>query len=160
PIEIAHRLLRERSEFLQILKLEPESAHRILETITASYVRFCLACLKAGADGIFFATKWANSEWLSWNEYEEFGKQYEWQILETLNERNALIILHVCGANTYLERMLDYPVDIFSYDFFAKGSLPPQTVIEESGKFAMGGIDPELMISNPNQAASRCRQFL
>jgi hypothetical protein len=41
-----------------------------------------------------------------------------------------------------LSNMLDYPVDIFSYDFLADGVPSPELVAQSTGKFVMGGIVP------------------
>lgn len=159
PIEIAHRLMTGREAFSALLERSPESVHRLLQTITATFRDFCLQCLDTGADGIFFATKWANTDLLTWEQYEQFGRQYEMEILNPLKERNALIILHVCGERTYLDRMLNYPADIFSYDFFVDGALPSSDVIERTGKFVLGGIDPARLVSTPNSVVQDCGRF-
>lgn len=159
PIEIAHRLMQGRPSLLRFLKSQPAALHGLLQTIADVYEMFCLECLNAGADGIFFATKWATSDQMSWQEYEEFGKRYEVRILNRLAERDALLILHVCGQRTFLDRMLDYPVDIFSYDFLADGAPSPEMVAETTGKFVMGGIDPELLERDVHRAVEVARAY-
>src|SRR5262245_11256574 len=62
PIEIAHRLMEGRPVLRQFLHAFPDRVHDLLATITQVFSEFCLACLNAGADGIFFATKWATSD--------------------------------------------------------------------------------------------------
>jgi len=142
PIEIAHRLMKGRESLTQLRKESPAVLHGLLETILETFREFCQACLQAGADGIFFATKWATTDQMTWQEYEEFGKRYELPLLHDFREMDALTILHVCGERTYLDRMLDYPVDIFSYDFHAEGVPAPEAVIASTGAFVLGGIDP------------------
>ncbi len=148
PIEIAHRLMSGRESLVQLRKESPGELHSLLEIILKTFRAFCQACLQAGADGIFFATKWATTDQMTWQEYEEFGKKYELPLLRDLRENNALTILHVCGERTYLDQMLDYPVDIFSYDFHAEGAPAPETVIARSGAFVLGGINPLQMRSD------------
>jgi len=157
PIEIAHRLMTGREAFSALLRHSPEAAHRLLAKITETFKEFCLECLTAGADGVFFATKWATRDLLTWEQYEEFGRSYEMEILPVLQNRDALIILHVCGERTYLDRMLNYPADIFSYDFFADGALPPSQVAEQTGKFVLGGIDPLRIVSNSDSVVEDFR---
>ena len=156
PIEIAHRLMEGREQLQRLRKDFPESVHSLLQRIGSVFRKFCLACLDAGADGIFFATKWATSDSLTWQEYEDFGKRYEMPILEAMQERDVLVILHVCGPRTYLEKMLDYPVDIFSYDFYAEGALRPEEVMRKTGKFVLGGIDPLKLVSDPETILQDC----
>jgi uroporphyrinogen decarboxylase len=160
PIEIAHRLMSSRETFDGLRKGSPKEAHNLLKTIQETFLEFALRCLDAGADGIFFATKWATSDWMGWNDYEEFGKKYEWLILNALQDRNALMILHVCGERSYLGQMLDYPADIFSYDFFADGALSPAQVAEQTGKFVLGGIDPLRLVSDPESVVEDCKRLV
>jgi uroporphyrinogen decarboxylase len=159
PIEIAHRLMESREQLLQIRKRDPEALHRLLKTITQVFQKFCVAALEAGADGIFFATKWANQDLMSWADYEEFGKQYDLRILHPLFERNALLILHVCGPRTYLQKMLDYPALILSYDFFAEDVPDPVQLVQSSGKFVLGGVDQDRLKSDLEGVVQRCIQY-
>lgn len=159
PIEVAHRLLTGREALSSMWRRSPKAVHILLNRITKTFTQFCLKALDAGANGIFLATKWANKDLLTWEEYTELGTTYEMQMLNALNRRGAMIVLHVCGEHTYLENMLDYQVDAFSYDFFAKGALDPQNVIERSGKQVIGGIDPELLGKDPKSTADKCKKY-
>ena len=159
PIEIAHRFFTNREAFTAMRKSSPEVVHQLLEQITKTFNQFCLECINAGADGIFFATKWATKDQMSWDEYREFGKRYEMPILNALREKQAIIVLHVCGARTYLREMLDYPVDAFSYDFFADEALDPASIMQQTSANVIGGVDPELLRSNPGAAANQCNQY-
>ncbi len=160
PIEVAHRMMNGRPFLLRLRHNHADRLHKLLEMISAMYTRYAGECLDAGADGIFFATKWASSELLSWAEYEEFGKNYEAPILETLREKKALIVLHVCGERTHLRNMLDYPVDAFSYDFFAQGAPDPRSVTDGSGgKLVIGGIDPDLLEKDVDGVLQQCAGF-
>jgi uroporphyrinogen decarboxylase len=159
PIEIAHRLMEGRPELLRFLRSHPYEVHDLLRSIANVFAKFCAECMEAGADGIFFATKWATSDQLSWQEYEEFGKSYELNILNKLAELDGLLILHVCGQRTFLQQMLDYPVDIFSYDFLAEGAPAPAMVAETTGKFVMGGIDPDLLERDVHRALEVARSY-
>jgi uroporphyrinogen decarboxylase len=160
PPEIAHRLMSGREAFSVFLKEDAEAVHGLLKTITDVFEQFCLACLEAGASGIFFATKWANSDSMTREEYERFERPYDLQILNRLAARNALIVLHVCGPNTYLSEMLDYPSDILSYDFFAPGNPDAVELIRNSEKFVMGGVDPQRLKTDLNSVVKDCERFL
>jgi uroporphyrinogen decarboxylase len=141
PIEIAHRLMSGRDAFASLRKNNPEATHKLLSQIADVFRQFCNHCIDAGADGIFFATKWATSDRMTWEEYVEFGKNYEIPIICALRLHKASIILHVCGENTYLHRMLDYDVDVFSYDFFAPGVPDATELLTISEKYILGGVD-------------------
>lgn len=159
PIEIAHRFFTGREALTAMRKKSPGVIHQLLERVTNTFSEFCLASLNAGADGIFFATKWASTDLMSWNEYQEFGKRYELPILSALKQKGAMIVLHVCGARTYLSQMLDYPVDAFSYDFYADEALDPASVMKSTNAQIIGGIDPELLKKDPKSAAQQCGKY-
>lgn len=159
PIEIAHRLMQSREDLLRIREKNPRALHQLLNTIMEVYQEFTLAALEAGADGIFFATKWANEDLMSWPDYEEFGKRYELPIVESLAQKDALLILHVCGPRTYLQKMLDYPVQIISYDFLAAGVPDPAQIAQTTGKFVMGGVDQDHLRSDFSEVVQRSLQY-
>src|SRR5438270_6340876 len=49
--------------------------------------------MAAGVDGIFFATQMATTDLLTREEYEEFGRPYDLQVLEAAT--TGLIFLHI-----------------------------------------------------------------
>lgn len=159
PIEIAHRLMRGRDSLTELRKESPKILHDLLGSITRVFSLFANACLDAGADGIFFATKWATRDRMSWAEYEDFGRKYEMEILDVLNARQALIVLHVCGDHTYLPEMRDYPATIFSYDFLAGGAPEPADLWKSTGKRVLGGIDPQKLRTDPQAVIADCRRW-
>jgi uroporphyrinogen decarboxylase len=137
----------------------PKAVHILLNRITKTFTQFCLKALDAGANGIFFATKWATKDLLTWEEYTELGAAYEMQMLNALNHRGAIVVLHVCGERTYLENMLDYQVDAISYDFFSDAAVDPESVVSRTGKQVIGGIDPELLGKDPKATADKCKKY-
>ena len=160
PPEIAHRLMTGREAFTDFMHRDPERVHGLLKIIADVFEQFCLACLDAGASGIFFATKWANSDSMTREEYQRFERPYDLQILNRLEARKALIVLHVCGPNTYLGDMLDDPSDLISYDFFVKGNPDPSELLASSGKFVMGGIDPQRLKTDLDSVVADCKRFV
>jgi len=52
-----------------------------LEAIAETTRRFVTECLAAGADGIFFATQMARPGLTTPEEYEEFGRPYDLEVL-------------------------------------------------------------------------------
>ena len=159
PIEIAHRLMSGRESLDALRKSAPDAVQSLLERIQKTFLDFALRSLDAGADGIFFATKWATSDWMTWSAYEQFGRTHELPILSALQDREALIVLHVCGERTFLDKMLNYPADIFSYDFFAEGVPSPEEVVQRTDKFVLGGVDPARLASEPDSVLQDCKRL-
>jgi uroporphyrinogen decarboxylase len=69
-------------------------------------------CIDIGIDGIFFATKCANPEAMTSEEYNRFGRPYDLRVLEA-SRPLWFNILHVHGLNTY--DLFDYPVTAYNY---------------------------------------------
>ena len=81
---------------------------------------------------------------MTWNEYEEFGCPLRIPDSECTKRTERVIdFARLRREHTYLDRMLNYPADIFSYDFFADGDcLHRLQFARQTGKFILGGVDP------------------
>ena len=96
------------------LRQYPEQFTAGLEIITESTSRFIEECLKTGVDGLFFAVQYASYDLLSVEEFISFGKKYDSQLFELMNEF-WLNMLHIHGKNIMFEDVSDYPVQIFNW---------------------------------------------
>lgn len=92
----------------------PEELHAGLKTITETTQRFIEACKPTGIDGIFYAVQHAQYGILSGNEYEEFGRPYDLQILEATRDL-WLNMLHLHGEEIMFDSLADYPVQIINW---------------------------------------------
>jgi uroporphyrinogen decarboxylase len=86
-----------------------------LEIITAVTIAFALACARAGAAGIFFATQGASSQVLSEAEYREFGVPYDVRVLEAVRAEGKLNLIHLHGEDVYWDVAATYPVDMINW---------------------------------------------
>ncbi len=99
---------------LRYLREDPDDLHRGLEIITDVTARFASETLASGADGIFFATAAATTEYLSVEGYEEFGRPYDLRVLEAA-AGGQLRILHIHGMGIMFDQLTDYPVDAINW---------------------------------------------
>ena len=103
------------SELLLVhLRQAPEAVHAGLRTIAASTQRFIDAVVEIGVSGIFFAVQHAQSSLLSKEEYLEFGKPYDLQVLKS-SEKLWLNMLHLHGEHVLFDLVADYPVDVINW---------------------------------------------
>lgn len=158
PISIAARLVGgssgQRSDILlDYLHNYPEVMHDALQVITETYRGFVSAVLERGVDGIFFATTdWASYDLLTWDEYAEFGSQYDMQMLEVMQD--SVIVFHVCNQNNMLFDLADYPVDVFSWAPSDTGNPSLEEAKHKlAGKALMGGISNTALAQDSPQAA-------
>jgi uroporphyrinogen decarboxylase len=113
PLTLAFKLAGEG--LLQHLRRHPADLRVGLETITETTACFARAALAAGADGLFFATQLASHCWLTPAEYEEFGQQYDLEVLEAVEGQSAITILHLHGCKVFFDLVNRYPVQAVSW---------------------------------------------
>ncbi|MFQ5839576.1 MAG: uroporphyrinogen decarboxylase family protein [Candidatus Methylomirabilales bacterium] len=97
--------------FRRDLRAEPERIRRVLAVVTATMTRYALESLKAGADGIFFATQVAVPDLVSADAHREFAEPYDRSLLDTVRGAGGMTILHAHGLSIFFEVLATYPVD-------------------------------------------------
>ena len=143
PLSIAGDLVGTADQLLQDLRDHPDLVHQALEEIAGTFTRYAQACIEAGADGVFLATtEWASYDLLSVEQYRQFGRPYDLQVLAGAR-KGTFNILHVCGSRNMLEALLDYPVHAFNWAATNPTNPSLKEVMERSEKAVIGGIDQE-----------------
>lgn len=102
------------NQLLVHLRRYPDALCEGLEIITESTLRFIDSIRTVGIAGIFYAVQHASYSLLSAEEYERFGRKYDLQILEAVNEL-WLNVLHLHGNDIMFDRFLDYPVQVINW---------------------------------------------
>lgn len=98
PLTVARNLAGE-DLLLSHLRENPKELSRGLAIIADTYGRFVQECLRSGADGVFFATQCASHDFVSEDEYEQFGLAYDRHVLGAAGDAGRLVILHIHGHN-------------------------------------------------------------
>lgn len=102
------------TELLTHLRRYPDALHVGLKIIAESTMRYIQALYETGIDGIFYAVQHAQYALLSEQEYLEFGKAYDLQILEPAGNF-WLKMLHLHGKDVMFDLAVDYPVNIINW---------------------------------------------
>jgi uroporphyrinogen decarboxylase len=113
PLTTARKLAGER--IFGDLRQNPDLFKQGLEIITDVTIRFAQQSLKAGADGLFFATQLASSSLLTRAEYQEFGEIYDLRILQAVRAQAEILALHMHGEDIFFDLAERYPVDIVNW---------------------------------------------
>ncbi len=113
PLAQAKHLAR-KEDLLVHLRHYPEALHEGLKIITETTVRFIEAAKKTGIAGVFYAVQHAQYELLSVEEYNNFGRAYDLQVLEPA-ESLWLNMLHLHGVDVMFDQFLDYPLQIINW---------------------------------------------
>lgn len=109
PLNSAHNLAGER--MFADLRERPDVLHRALRALTETTARFAVESLRAGADSIFFATQMATRQYLTEEEFREFGEPYDLQVLDAMRAAKPdFILLHIHGMDIYFDLLARWPV--------------------------------------------------
>jgi uroporphyrinogen decarboxylase len=142
---------------------DPDGLRVALETITQTFIAYALACLEAGASGIFFATTgWAARGALSEEEYRRFGREYDLRVLDAVKDRGRLNVLHNCGEGIYFDLLADYPVHAISWAATLPGNPTLAEGLTRTDKAVMGGVSEKTTLPDgaPEDVAAEVRQAL
>lgn len=96
------------------LRQNPDLVWRGLETILETTRRFVRALRSLGVDGIFYAVQHAQASLLTKDEFQEFSRPFDLQVLEAARPL-WLNLLHLHGDNVYFNQVADYPVQIINW---------------------------------------------
>lgn len=142
PLSVLGDLVPDNETLVRLIGEAPEAVTAALSNITETLSNLATEFLNAGADGLFFATtEWASSDLLSWEQYEKFGRSYDFRVLQTIADQATFTVLHVCASNNYLAKFADYPVDVVSWDATDPTNLALREGWEILHQPVLGGID-------------------
>lgn len=116
-----------------------EEVHYALKVIAQTTCDLVRAVMELEADGIFFAAQSGTYDYMTAEEYQEFGVPYDLEVLQAA-EKGWMNTVHVHGSNIMFELLKDYPAQAFNWH--AWETLP--TVDEAAvmtGKCLMGGLN-------------------
>lgn len=161
PLTTAAKLAG-RDRLIAMLRSDPGAVCAGLETITRSEVAFVLACMEAGADGVFFATQFAGADALAGvsggpgpEAYRTFGVPYDLRVLEPLADRKHISMLHMHGETVLFGLFAEYPLPLFNWhDRRTFPDLEEGIRLRPLGA-AAGGLDERgvLLEGTPDQVA-------
>ena len=127
-------------EAMPVLMAEyPEALLEALEVVNQNLIRYSLASLERGSAGIFLSVP-ASAEFLTLEQYEKFMRPFDLEFLRAIAGKGDGHILHAHGEKLFLDRLLDYPVQVLSW-----ADLNGGPVISEARNRTpltlMGGMD-------------------
>ncbi|MGE5253261.1 MAG: uroporphyrinogen decarboxylase family protein [Planctomycetaceae bacterium] len=123
----------------RLMAEHPEELLAALKVVNSNLIQYSLASIDRGAAGIFLSVP-ATAETLKAQEYEKFMRPFDVDLLKSLQGKGECHILHAHGEKLYLDRMLDYRVQVLSWADLNGGP----TIAEARRKTPltlMGGVD-------------------
>lgn len=114
PFYVARRTAKD--VIFTLLRSHPEEFKRGLEVIAESLRSYVRAVLEIGAAGIFLAVNGATTDFFTREEFREFVKPYSLHVLEAAQAKGVLNILHVHGDRILFDEILNFPVQVLSWE--------------------------------------------
>ncbi len=154
PMALAAELAGGPQDLAGLVAEDATMVHVGLRTITDTFAEFAARAVDAGADGIFLATTHVATETnFTREQYEEFGRPYDLEILEAV-EHAPLNLLHVCRERSMVRDLVDYPVAMINWDT-AADSNPDLAGLAPAApdKALVGGLDRGLFNAASNRDA-------
>lgn len=143
PLATLSRMAGSTKFIQRMIREQPKAVHKALEAVTTTLARYSEACVKAGADGIFFATvEWGSADTISWTNYRQFARPYDLRVLEAV-ESAPFNILHVCRSRNHLLKLLDYSVAALNWATQDRSNPSPAEVLAKTDKAVIGGVSHE-----------------
>ncbi|NLF02304.1 MAG: hypothetical protein GX601_15135 [Anaerolineales bacterium] len=91
------------------LKADPEAVSHGLGAIADSLAEFGLACVEAGAAGIYYSAQGGEEDRFTEAEFVQYIKPHDLNVLGKLMARGEFHLLHVCRDRVRLWMFADYP---------------------------------------------------
>jgi uroporphyrinogen decarboxylase len=100
---------------IQHMRTAPDKFKEGLDIITHNTIRFLDALRKTEMAGIFYAIQHASYTKLTQAEYEEFGRPFDLQILNALDQSWWFNMMHLHGPLPMFDLVTDYPVQAINW---------------------------------------------
>jgi uroporphyrinogen decarboxylase len=123
----------------RLMAEHPEELLVALKVVNSNLIQYSLASIDRGAAGIFLSVP-ATAETLKAEEYEKFMRPFDVDLLKFLQGKGECHILHAHGGKLYLDRMLDYHVQVLSWADLNGGPTIAE-VRKKTPLTLMAGID-------------------
>ena len=91
------------------LKADPEAVSQGLGAIADSLAGFAVACIGAGASGIYYSAQGGEVDRFSEQQFVSYLKPHDLTVLNALKGHGEFNLLHICGDNMRLALYADYP---------------------------------------------------
>ncbi|MHA1630423.1 MAG: uroporphyrinogen decarboxylase family protein [Candidatus Heimdallarchaeota archaeon] len=143
PLMVAAKLTENRELVLKAIREEPGTFKEGLKIITKVMKEFAKISLENGASGIFLATQEATFDFLTEEEFREFGMTFDLEILKAIKNKATFNVAHIHGNNIMFQLIAKhYPVQALNWH----DQLTPPPIAEAQKLFSgiiVGGIEEQ-----------------
>lgn len=148
------------SDFMMMLYLDPELAHKILNFLTSIVIDFSVMQLEVGVPMIGAGD--AAASLVSPDLYKEFVLPYEQRVIQAIHAKGGLVKLHICGnTSSLLPFMVESDADLFNVDHLVNLS-EALDIYDHYHKCTKGNINPvtDILQTTPQQCSETAKKCL
>ena len=143
PLAVLGEMVETPGELRAQLDSHPDLVRGALEAVTATYEPFVRELLRAGADGIYFATvDWASADLLTPAQYRAWARPFDLRVLAAAADA-PFNVLHACKRRNLLFECGDYPVAACSWATNDPTNPTLREALGHLGPAVMGGISQD-----------------
>ena len=136
------------------LKEDPESVGQGLAAIADSLAEFALACVDAGASGIYYSAQGGEEGRFTEEEFLRYIKPHDLTVLNRAKDRGEFHLLHICGNRIRLPLYADYPSHAVNWAV-TKDNLDLKNGHELFQRTVVGGMDDRGIVVDGSPDAIR-----
>jgi len=144
------------------LKMDPTSVDIGMATIAESLAEFAIACLDAGADGIYYSAQGGEADRFEETIFLKAIKHHDLTVLNAVKSKSDFNIVHICNNNIRLHLYSDYPGNIFNWAATAKNNIPLTAGKKLFNRTILGGMDNRGLIVDgaPKEIEQRVHEII
>ena len=142
PLTIASALVPEGVEGIQdAMVTDPDVLDSGLEAIAKTYAALGRRYLELGADGIFYATKWAGPRMLTREQHRRFARPHDLEVVGAVADA-PFNVLHLCAEEIYFSDFRDYPAAALNWEL-GPGNPTLAEARSLTDRALLGGVSPK-----------------
>jgi uroporphyrinogen decarboxylase len=143
------------------LKADLDSVHQGLATIADSLAEFALACVDAGASGIYYSAQGGEQDRFTEEQFLRYIKPHDLTILDAIRDHGEFHLLHICKDRVRLPLYADYPSHAVNWAA-TKNNLNLQEGRELFNRSIVGGLDDRGVVvdGSPEAIKATVRQVI
>lgn len=136
------------------LKADPESVSQGLSAIADSLAEFALACVDAGAAGIYYSAQGGEADRFTEKEFARYIKPHDLTVLNAVKDHGEFHLLHICGSPIRFALYADYPSHAVNWAV-TKHNLGPMQARSLFRRTLVGGMDDRGIVVDGDPEAIR-----
>jgi uroporphyrinogen decarboxylase len=143
------------------LKADPEPVSQGLAAIADSLAEFAVACVDAGASGIYYSAQGGEEDRFTEDEFLQYIKPHDLTVLNAVKDHGEFHLLHICGNRIRLSLYADCPAQAVNWAV-TKDNLDLKQGHELFKRTVVGGMDDRGIVvdGSPAEIQAAVRQVI